>query len=74
MFQAVQVAGALAILLAFLGAQAGWVDQRSAAYLGLNLLGSGILGVQAGMQKQWGFLLLEGAWALISAAGLVLRG
>jgi hypothetical protein len=34
----------------------------------------GALGVQAGPQKQWGFLLLEGVWALIPAAGLVLRG
>ena len=74
MFQSVQLAGALAILVAFASAQVGWMDQRSVLYLVLNLVGSGILGVQAGMQKQWGFLLLEGVWALISAVGLVLRG
>ena len=74
MFQAVQIGGAVAILAGFASAQMGWLDQRSALYLLLNLIGSGILGVQAGMQKQWGFLLLEGAWALISAAGLVFRG
>ena len=74
MFQAVQLAGALAILVAFASAQLGWMEQRSALYLVLNLVGSGILGVQAGIQKQGGFLLLEGVWALISAVGLVLRG
>jgi hypothetical protein len=73
-FQAVQIAGALAILVAFASAQLGWLDQKSAAYLLLNLIGSGILGIQAGLQKQWGFVLLETVWALISAAGLVLRG
>jgi hypothetical protein len=73
-FQAVQIAGALAILVAFASAQAGWLDQKAAGYLLLNLIGSGILGIQAGLQKQWGFVLLETVWALISAAGLVLRG
>lgn len=73
-FQTVQIAGALAILVAFASAQLGWLDQKSAAYLLLNLIGSGVLGIQAGLHKQWGFVLLESVWALISAAGLVLRG
>jgi len=73
-FQAVQLGGALAILAAFAGAQMGWLDHRSTLYLLLNLLGSGVLGVQAGLQKQWGFLLLETVWALISAGGLIFRG
>jgi hypothetical protein len=73
-FQAVQIAGALAILAAYASAQVGWLDQKSVSYLLLNLIGSGILGIQAGLQKQWGFLLLESVWALISAAGLVVRG
>jgi hypothetical protein len=73
MFQAVQIAGAMAVLAGFAAAQAGWLDQKSVLYLALNLVGSGILAVQAGMQKQWGFILLEGVWALISAVGLVFR-
>ena len=72
-FQAIQIAGALLILIAFAAGQAGWMDQKSAVYLTLNLAGSTILGVQATMHKEWGFVLLEGAWALISAAGLVFR-
>lgn len=74
MFQALQLAGALAILAGFAAAQLGWLQQKSVLYLALNLAGSGILGVQAGLQKQWGFLLLETVWALISAAGLIFRG
>jgi hypothetical protein len=72
-FQAIQIAGALLILIAFAAAQVGWMDQKSAVYLILNLAGSTVLGVQATMHREWGFVLLESAWALISAAGLVFR-
>ena len=67
---AVQVAGALAILAAFALAQAGRLDQRSPRYLVLNLAGSTVLAVDAWLGRQWGFLLLEGAWAVVSAWGL----
>ncbi len=65
-----QVVGALIILVAFAGAQFGKLDQHSRAYLALNLLGSVVLGVLAYLDEQWGFLLLEGVWALVSFWGL----
>jgi hypothetical protein len=68
--QVVQIAGALLILAAFAGAQAGRLDQRSTSYLSLNLLGSAILAALAAAESQYGFLLLEGVWALISAHSL----
>jgi hypothetical protein len=68
--QIVQIAGALLILAAFAGAQAGRLDQRSLTYLWLNVLGSAILAALAAAESQYGFLLLEGAWAAISAHSL----
>jgi hypothetical protein len=76
MDQVVQVIGALLILAAYAAAQFRWLDQYSLSYLVLNLIGSAILAVLAWYEDQWGFLLLETVWALVSAWSLyrVLRG
>jgi hypothetical protein len=71
MDQAVQVIGALLILVAYATAQFGALNQRSRLYLGLNLLGSAVLTLLAWREEQWGFLLLEGVWAVVSLWGLV---
>jgi hypothetical protein len=70
MEQALQIFGALLILAAYAGAQAGMLDQRSYSYLALNIVGSAILAVLAALGQQWGFLLLEGVWALVSVWSL----
>jgi len=74
--QIAQVAGALLVLAGFAGAQLGRFSQHSRLYLVLNLVGSAILAVLAAVDAQYGFLLLEGVWALVSLYGLVavLRG
>ena len=71
MDQLVQVVGALLILVGFAATQFGKLDVESKPYLWLNLVGSVILAVLAFYEEQWGFLLLETVWAIVSAYSLV---
>ncbi len=70
MSQLIQVAGSLLILAAYAAAQRGALNPRSLTYQVMNLVGSGVLAVEAGLHQQWGFLLLEAVWAVMSCAGL----
>ena len=70
-YQLVQIAGSLLILAAFAASQAGRLPIDSQLYLVLNFIGSAILAVLAWIDQQWGFLLLEGVWAVVSLYSLV---
>ena len=71
--QIVQIAGALLILAGFILTQANVLDADSYLYLVLNLAGAAILAVLAFQAQRWGFVLLEGVWALVALAGLIVR-
>ena len=74
--QVIQVIGALLILAGFVLAQFRVLRVESMTYLVLNFVGSAILAWLAWADRQWGFLLLEFVWAVVSAWGIVqvLRG
>src|SRR5829696_9671204 len=69
--QLVSVLGSLLVLVAYVTSQFGWLSAKGPAYAFANIGGSGILAVVAALEAQWGFLLLEGAWALVSLVAVV---
>ncbi|MFL5842874.1 MAG: hypothetical protein ACJ77Z_20700 [Thermoleophilaceae bacterium] len=73
MDQAIQVAGAILILVAYAAGLTGRWSTDSLPYLILNLVGSVILAVLAATSSNWGFLLLEGVWAIATAWQLIKR-
>jgi hypothetical protein len=74
--QSIQIAGALLVLAGFVFGQLELLAADAWAYLSANLLRAVILAITAGLDAQWGFVLLEGCWALVSLYGVVqkLRG
>ncbi len=59
------------MLVAYVASQFGRLGTKSLAYAFANIVGSGILTVVAALEAQWGFLVLEGAWALVSLVAVV---
>jgi len=70
MMQAFSVVSALLILTPFAASQAGRLSTQTLSYQLMNLTGSAGLTVVAVLERQYGFILLEGTWAIASALGL----
>ncbi|HEU4629134.1 MAG TPA: hypothetical protein VFS08_05290 [Gemmatimonadaceae bacterium] len=69
--QLVSVAGALMILAAYAAYQRGRLGREDVSYNLLNVVGSGLLTWVAVVDRRWGFIMLEGIWALLSVPPLV---
>ncbi len=69
--QLVSLAGAALILAAYVALQRGWLPREGRAYNALNFTGSALLTVVAVRDWNLGFIVLEGAWALLSLPGTI---
>jgi hypothetical protein len=70
MLQLISVAGALLILVPFAASQLGRLSTGSLGYQVMNLIGGALLTAVAIIERQAGFVLLEGSWTIVSIVGL----
>ena len=71
MIQIISLIGSIVILGAYVAGQRGLLPTHRRSYALLNFIGSAVLAVVASLEEQWGFLVLEGTWALVSAYSLI---
>jgi len=70
-YQVISLLGAITILFAFAAVQMRRMESESVAYQALNLVGGTFLCIAAVAAVQYGFILLEGTWAILSGVGLI---
>ena len=69
--QIASIVGAVLVLAGYLSLQRGWLGREHRSFHALNFFGSALLTAVAIVDRRAGFILLEGAWALLSLPGLV---
>jgi NADH:ubiquinone oxidoreductase subunit 6 (subunit J) len=69
-YQLISLIGAILILFAFAAVQMRRMESHSVSYQSLNLAGGVCLCIAAVAALQYGFILLEGSWTVLSAHGL----
>ena len=70
MLQVISVMGAVLILTPFAASQLGRLKTSDLSYQVMNLIGAATLTAVAVLESQYGFILLEGVWTIMSAIGL----
>lgn len=71
LLQMISLAGAMMILAAFSLQQFDRWSAQDRKYLWANAIGASTLTTVAWFERQWGFLLMESVWTLVSVYGLV---
>ncbi len=69
-YQVISFIGAVLILAAYIGLQFNRLAAETITFQVLNLFGGVFLCITAVALRQYGFILVEGLWAILSAAGL----
>ena len=72
-YQIISVIGAVLLLAAYAGLQAGRLSREDKAFDLMNFVGASLLTWVAVVDRRIGFIILEGAWALLSLPGVVRR-
>ena len=67
--QLASLVGAALVLAGYVALQRGWMERQSRGYNALNLAGSLLLTWSAIQERNLGFIILEGSWALLSLPG-----
>jgi len=70
-YQLISLTGAILVLLAFVTHQLKRLQRETVTYQLLNFVGGVALLIAAIEGLQYGFILLEGSWALVSFWGLL---
>jgi hypothetical protein len=70
LLQVASIAGAFLILAAYAAHQAGRMSRTHVAYHAINAAGGALLLAAAVATWQIGFIILEGAWTIISLVAL----
>jgi hypothetical protein len=70
-FQVISLVGAALVLSGYVALQRGWLGGDDRLFNLLNFVGAGLLTWVAVVDERIGFIILEGAWALLSLPGVV---
>ena len=71
--QLIAILGAALVLAGYFALQRGWLAREDRLYNALNFFGAALLTWVAVADRRWGFIILEGLWALLSVPGMLRR-